>query len=169
METAQSCQMLLLTAVVSHFQSDIMRFKASRLLPRSGSGAWIISLEQWRNWTTGRNKWESCHRSPPPHTHLFYSQAISLACMHSWWNSVSQITVSVLGIMQGHFSPVLGVQPNGDKINTEVTGPVSLAHDYWRWKQNILVILTCIYSEPHYLIQNENYIPFPPNPVLLSP
>lgn len=35
--------------------------------------------------------------------------------------------------------------------------------------ENILVILTCIYSELHYLIQNEKYILLAPNPVLLSP
>lgn len=56
METSQRHQMLPLTAVVSHFQPDIMSFKTSRLLPRSGGGAWVIGLEEWRNWTKGRNK-----------------------------------------------------------------------------------------------------------------
>lgn len=55
-ETSQRPQMLALTAVVSHFQPDIMSFKTSSLLPRSGDGAWVIGLEKWRNWTKGRNK-----------------------------------------------------------------------------------------------------------------
>lgn len=56
METSQRHQMLALTAVVSHFQRDIMSFKTSRLLPRSGGGARVIGLEEWRNWAKGRNK-----------------------------------------------------------------------------------------------------------------
>lgn len=56
METSQRHQMLALTAVVSHFQPDIMSFKTSRLLPRSSGRVWVIGLEEWRNWTKRRNK-----------------------------------------------------------------------------------------------------------------
>lgn len=83
---------------------------------------------------------------------LFYSQAICLAWMHSWWNSVSQITVSTLGNMQGYLFLYYVCSPMVIELTQRWLVCVSLAHACWRWS------IACLFRNREHSSYTDMYL-----------